>query len=155
MIISEVKGNLVSMLYNAINSNVDGFIAAQGCNMQCQQGSGIAGQLRKIPAIFEADKMATEMQLVDSKRPSVARWNDSNQTFFNLYTQPTPGPTAEYEMIDNSLKAMYNILLMDNKEEQLVFLPLIGCGIGGLDWRMVKKIFENSLLNIVVVHYES
>lgn len=153
MIIAQVKGNLVKMFQSATERNVP-FIAAQGCNMQATQGSGIAGQLRVIPEIYQADLEAYNDNEVAPDFPSIARFNQDNQLFFNLYTQETPGPTARYEYIREALQTLTMELAAEERLNEPVFIPQIGCGIGGLEWSKVKEIFEEVDIPLIVVHFD-
>jgi O-acetyl-ADP-ribose deacetylase (regulator of RNase III) len=77
----------------------------------------------------------------------------------NAYTQVYPGRGGfgkdsdfhRYNAIRESMKIINE--LYPNKH---IGLPLIGCGLAGLKWSKVKKIFKeelNSLNKITIVHY--
>jgi hypothetical protein len=152
MIIGEVKGNLVHLLTSAIDNNAR-FIAAQSCNMDGVQAAGISGQLRVLPKIHDVDKALYELGEVSPDKPSIASWNKGEQLFFNLYTIPPDGRGSELDYVRRSLSAMEAYIKGVGRGQDLVLLPLLACGIGDLLWEDVKKVFSESGLKIMVVHY--
>lgn len=59
----------------------------------------------------------------------------------NLYTQQNPGPNAEYRHIVSSLGSLASNYEFGHEIVSLA-LPRIGCGIGGLDWNIVREILR-------------
>lgn len=115
-------------------------IVAHGVNCQRKMASGVAGAIKKKwPAVYEAfmdiKPVLGEVDLVDiSKDLWVA----------NCYTQRNYGKDGKKYA---SLKAIENCFLelarYAHKLGEAVYMPKIGCGLGGLDWETdVKPILE-------------
>jgi O-acetyl-ADP-ribose deacetylase (regulator of RNase III) len=80
----------------------------------------------------------------------------TNRWVYNLVSQDTPGADARLYAVERSLR-----LASQHAATHDVYslgLPLIGCGIGGLRWKDVRKVFEtvaqDSALQLVVVSFE-
>jgi O-acetyl-ADP-ribose deacetylase (regulator of RNase III) len=77
----------------------------------------------------------------------------------NAYTQLYPGKCGHgkdtdfhrYEAIRNSMKK-----INEQFPEKHIGLPMIGCGLAGLQWNKVKKIIKEELqnLDVTVVFYK-
>ncbi|MGI0075869.1 MAG: macro domain-containing protein [Nitrosopumilaceae archaeon] len=62
----------------------------------------------------------------------------------NMFTQQTYGRNGKYANVD-AIRKSFNITLERAYQENLpVYIPKIGCGLGGLDWeRDVRPVIEN------------
>ena len=124
---------------------------AHGCNCAGAMGKGIALQFKKKwPAMYSEYKKrckAGEFKLGD-----VFVWEENGFTIFNLGTQKSWRTGADLEAIETSLREMLS--LMELKEIEMVGIPRIGAGLGGLKWSSVKEVIEsvfaNSELMVVV-----
>lgn len=134
----EIKGDLISL---ALDGKFT--IIGHGCNCMKAMGAGIAYSMRtRLPEAYFIDNN-------DDRMPS-QRLGDYTITDFimdvpnlrvvNLYTQFYPGKNLDYEALTLSLRKLN--MYFPGEE---VGLPLIGCGIGGGDWRKVKKIIKQEL----------
>lgn len=143
------KGNLLDMFDN---NEVD--MIAHGANCFNLMGAGIAKQIKdRYPEAFYADKYYPL-----SKLDRLGNFSEAmNGTLFNLYTQYHPGPNARYAAIElcftklNNHLSEYRLCGLDT-----LGIPLIGCGIGGLQWDKVEEIISQTYdaTDIVVVTYE-
>jgi len=157
MIVSEVRGDLVATLKKAIDSNVGRpFLMAHGCNCFVTQGSGIAGQLRSVPAVYEADvEYGRKGDVTKLGEFSAAVWED-RAAVFNLYTQYEYGKGerhVDYCAVKESVREMCRYLEDVNAP---VFLPLIGAGLAGGDWELIRQCIDKASgsTRIIIVHFE-
>lgn len=115
-------------------------IIAHGVNCQRKMASGVAGAIKKKwPAVYEAfmelKPVLGEVDLIDV---SLDLW------VANCYTQRNYGKDGKRYA---NLKAIENCLLIVAKHayalQEAIYMPKIGCGLGGLDWEAdVKPILE-------------
>lgn len=162
----EVKGNLLDMFDEGKFHYI-----IHGCNCFNTLGegkaNGIAGQI---------GERYTQTKISDNKTEKgdwqkLGNWfdvlieyeKDGKQyikTIINAYTQYFPGKNFEYSALIECLKSFSKWLNNSIKEDQrkniTIGLPLIGCGIGGGEWEIVKQIIVEYLseYDITIVHYE-
>lgn len=144
---TEVKGNLLDMFDKGEVDQI-----AHGCNTYNLMNSGIAAQIKeRYPEAFYADRFAdmpTGMWRVGKLT------HNEDRTIFNLYTQVKPGTNADLMYIRMALRLL-NIYYLNDAE--ILGLPLVGCGIGGLTWEEVKPIYLEEITKpkeLIVVHYD-
>ena len=127
-----ITGDLIKM---AKNNEFD--IIAHGCNCFHMMGAGIAKTIREeFPEAYEADlKTAAESY---NKLGTISIAKSSNGVYIvNAYTQFTPGADARYNALSVCLE---KIFYFSNKWKlKRLGLPLIGCGIGGLDEEKLRN----------------
>jgi O-acetyl-ADP-ribose deacetylase (regulator of RNase III) len=142
----EIKGDLLD-LFDKVEFNT----IAHGCNCMSTMGAGIAKQIaNKFPDAKYADKYSNLRPWQKYGNLTIAEVKQGD--IINLYTQFNPGPNADLTAIRMSLRKL-NYLYPIGK----IGLPLIGCGIGGLDWEtQVKPIVQEELkdMDVTVVHYD-
>lgn len=139
-----VSGDLVASatLFDAI---------AHGCNAQGVMGSGIAKQIRdKFPQVYEAYKRAHSKHGLNPGECVRVKGNSPTLSLqvMNLITQQHYGRSGRYaspEAIRKSLNTALSSLAFDFRPKvPTIGLPLIGCGLGGLDWEQeVRPIYED------------
>lgn len=170
-----IIGNLIDL---AIQGEFD--VIAHGCNCFKNFGLGLALEIkRKLPEAYQAD--------LDFKNPTLGKISIGfdhyeNIAIVNCYTQYNVGKphhetnrtkypfdTAEtrYEAIKScmsQLKSFCTSKFFDNNSDTTLIpntkigLPLIGCGLAGLEWSKVSKIISEELNEMdvtVVVFNES
>lgn len=135
---------------------------AHGCNCQGVMGAGIAVQFRerwpRMYAEYRRRCSVGEFRLGD-----VMMWRDigwampfSPVTIFNLATQDRPGPDARLDALTVSVARM--LLLAGRNGITAVGMPMIGCGIGGLEWEHVNYTLEvlaaRSPVELIVHSYD-
>lgn len=151
-IIKTIKGDLIDLFKQ------DEFKAiAHGANCFSTMGSGIAWQIRgNFPEAYKADVEDARAPL--TKLGSFSRGIVENGEVYNLYTQFEPGRNFEYSALKSSLEKLIFYLEAKASVSGLPILPigipLIGAGIGGGNWNVIKEIFEESPLKFIVVEYE-
>lgn len=130
----EIKGDLLVM---AETGEFD--VIAHGCNCHKRMASGIAFQ------IANTYPKAEEVDTLDERLP-MARLGDMSITdqyhfdIANLYTQFRPGKDLNYAALKLCLHKL-GVIYKDQK----VGIPLIGCGIAGGEWDIVRELAKESL----------
>lgn len=161
MIVNYVKGDLVAMIRNTLSGNKPKFIMAQGCNCHSVQGGGLAGQLREFPEIYQADLDYPESPEDRLGNFSHALLEGRNSVVvMNAYTQfdfGTDKRHADYKAIRRIFKDLNSVLAMyPNQLEPLVYIPRIGAGLAGGDWKIIEKVINDVTpdIQITVVDYK-
>jgi O-acetyl-ADP-ribose deacetylase (regulator of RNase III) len=122
-----------------------------GVNCQGLMGAGVAAIFRdKFPKNYNQYKTNCDLKFL---RPGESfLYVEDGQPIFNLATQDQPGPDAQYRWV---LKAATNAM---EQAEQLkldrIAIPLIGCGIGGLNWEPVEAILHATELSFPNTQWE-
>ncbi len=128
---------------------------AHGVNVQGVMG-GIAGAFaNKYP--YMKNHYQNLCQQKTFKPGDILPWKeDGKPAVYNLATQEQPGADAKYNLIDSTMKKM--LKHAEKNGIQTIGIPQIGCGIGGLGWRRVRKIIkqhaERSPVNVIAYTYE-
>lgn len=161
-IVKVVHGDLISL---AKQGAFD--IIGHGCNTMNLMGAGIAKSIAEaFPIALKADTKAHEAycdpmckhkpvpQLLGKVCSGYDRQH--NLQIANMYTQVLTGRDARYEALRQTLKVLHNICRREDYRS--VGLPLIGCGIGGLDENAVLALINAVLIRpnvYIIVHPES
>lgn len=115
-----------------------------GCNCFHLMGAGIAAQVRKhYPEAFDADlktKNGGEEKLGNF---SSATCSSTGLEIINAYTQYSPGRDVSYQAIEKAMQKI-NIAYAGKK----IAVPMIGAGIAGGDWSLIKIILLKTLTNV-------
>jgi O-acetyl-ADP-ribose deacetylase (regulator of RNase III) len=167
-----VKGDIIDMAFA-------GELAAvvHGCNCFNTMGAGFAAQIKKrCPEAFRADTEMVENYPLDVRwrmlggrsEALVPRGDGTTFHVINAYTQYKPGANFEYAALDcflnNGGLYIFGTSDMCHGNWRIGF-PLIGCGIGGGDWKVVERMLEEAerswksiykrAAGFVVVEYEA
>jgi O-acetyl-ADP-ribose deacetylase (regulator of RNase III) len=121
-------------------------LVCHGCNCSGGFGSGVAGAIRKkYPQVYEAFKnVPPSPNLLGDVQ--IVTINYTNKFYIaNCFTQVNYGKDgkvyADINAIAQTLEQCYDIAEI---LELSISAPMIGCGLGGLDWEKdVKNIFES------------
>lgn len=167
--IRHIKGDLIKMALLGHFTHT-----THGANCFCTMGSGIAPLFAKA---FGADKFPyegdeyrgtmwklgkTDGQLItlpkakldDKGSVQSELWEGTfNLSVINSYTQFQPGPNAEYLAIKSCLTSIRNSM----GASAHLGIPLIGCGIGGLEYEIFMDIVESVFRdwhNVTVVYFD-
>lgn len=108
-------------------------VIGHGVNTKGLMGSGIAVQFReKYPEMFEVYKEQCEN---GSLLPGdVFAWRDDSVDIplvLNIASQEFPGCNATLEYLESGLN-LAAVYICENTQYDILALPEIGCGIGGL-----------------------
>jgi len=117
-----------------------------GVNTHGVMGAGIAKTFKqRYPEMFKVYRRHCEIQALRpgmsmswSGMPNVgehdAKW------VFNMASQENPGPDAKYTWLFTA--AAESARIAGGTGLDRIAIPEIGCGIGGLEWRTVKRLLE-------------
>lgn len=107
-------------------------IIAHGCNCIGLMGAGIARTIKnRYPEVYEAyyDECNKGKFIPGSVLPVIC--HNEDRIIVNLGTQLQPGADATFHRLKLSFDNMF--MRMSMKGLTRVAMPLIGCGIGGLE----------------------
>lgn len=164
--IHEIKGDLLEEFRKG-TVNIIGHQA----NCHCVMGSGIAKQIREqFPEAFYADKdTETYYPSPESKLGESSYEEVDAGVIFNLYGQFNYLPRVRqtnYEALYKSLDGMFRFIDREFKKGRwnnktpptFGFPKLMGCGLAGGDWRIVRPmidvIFEGSGYDVYIVEWD-
>ena len=156
----EIYGDLIEL---AKSGEFDAII--HGCNCFSNMGAGIAKQIKS--SFKDIDKV--DINAVPGNI-SYKYYFDSDCIVYNAYTQIYPGKPNNKKLKWFSQK---NKIFKDNEEARYEYmrqafskiaetshnlyigLPLIGCGLAGLNWDKVKSIIQEEFREskIIIVKY--
>lgn len=160
-----IKGDLISL---AISGEFD--IIAHGCNCQGLMGAGIARQIKEqIPGAARADRAYKKAMsdIFGYYHPSymlgtLSQYTVTSEdmlkkgwplfTVLNLYTQVQPGANFDLENgLIPAIKKMNQLF-----KGKRVGFPMIGTGIGGGDWGIIRNtiVLNLTIQDAVFVEYE-
>lgn len=145
MIKEEFEGNIITMFQKGKFDAI-----CQGNNCFCLMGAGLAVQIAyHFPMASIADNLTKHGDL--SKMGTYTKAKVKNGYIINAYTQYYPGAYFEYLALINVLKKINK----DFKGKHIGF-PEIGCGIGGGDWSIVRKLIDENTpdIKVTIVHYD-
>lgn len=150
---------------NIVNEVKEGIIVQQ-VNAQGVMGSGVAKDIRdKWPVVWEeysrivvpypGDRGASVMGMMIPVQVDTNLWvcNVVGQQYYGREPNKQPyGRYTSYDALANGL-AKVNTFALENfiiendwwMHRPTIHFPLIGCGLGGGDWRIVSRIIETQL----------
>lgn len=123
-----------------------------GCNCFHAMGAGLAKQIKEAyPGAYEADKA----YLPKGDVRKLGNWSEFHTGEFiilNLYTQYYYGKKytsvpLDYEALTLGLRKFNQHVW---KEQPIIAMPRIGCGLAGGDWNKVSYIIRTELSNCIV-----
>lgn len=116
-----------------------------GVNVDGKMGSGIAVQFRnRFPKMHSAYvyKCSADECLNNLRPGGLFSFEENGKWIHNIASQDRPGANAKYVWLHSgAYKAAQRVVQLGGN---ILALPMIGCGIGGLEWSHV----ENILLTI-------
>ena len=141
-------------------TTVEEGLVIHGVNCQAVMGSGVALAIRnKWPIVYERYlKNGKGSDLLGSTHIISV---DENLYVANCYTQDTFGgdPRVKYASLDAVRESLDGVFSWASTLDLIIYTPLIGCGLGGLDWKDVEKIFEEKIEeygydSVIVCHHK-
>ena len=139
----KVTGNLLDMFDNG-----DFDIIIHGCNLQQDMGGGIALQIaNRYPEAAAMDRLYGPHAKLGGF--TLANIGSDSRVIFNLYTQVYPGRDARLYAVTKGFRWVKKFI-----EGKSVGIPMIGTGIGGLEWSDVELVLDRlDLGNVTVVEF--
>lgn len=120
-----------------------------GCNVQGKMAAGIANAFRiKFPKNYTLYHNACSNSLLQTGESFLHAENGI--VVVNMATQFLPGPNATYPNVFAA--ALDGALQLDARGIDRLAVPLIGCGIGGLEWPGVEYLLR--AVEIIVPNFE-
>lgn len=151
----EVDGDVLDLFFK---SKTDAAFL-HGANCQKIMGAGIAEQVRmQIAPLFyidQYDQRSNFQRFGSYSAVVIGKVEDKIKIGVNLYTQFLPGPSFDMNAFINSLRAFKLSIPPEKRGDLTLYVPKIGCGIGGADWKDVEPTIKRELaeFNIVAVNY--
>ena len=144
MIVKEITGDLIKT--NCTN-------IAHGCNAQGVMGSGVARAIRTTwPLAYTKYRKAFELR-GNLKLGSVIIVPCKDKVIFNCITQKNYGGDGRLYLDYGSLKTCFvrlNNILHGNE----LAIPMIGAGLAGGDWNIIKDIINSETPNLDIHVYK-
>lgn len=149
----EMKQRIGDLVAEAKEGAFD--VIVHGCNCFRNMGAGIALTIKEeFPEAWVADNDGDDEP---HQMGSVTYAETDSCIVVNGYTQFYPGQPRDLDTDVKRYDAIGQVLTwVNNKfEGKKVGLPLIGCGLAGLDWNIVKQIIETNMpdVDVEVVHW--
>jgi O-acetyl-ADP-ribose deacetylase (regulator of RNase III) len=119
--------------------STDAQAIGHGVNCEGVMGAGIAKVFKeKFPNNYEAYRKYCSMKFLS---PGTAFMKKENGLLiFNMATQYRPGPDATYSRVLRAGADAAELAVANGIDR--IAIPLIGCGIGGLEWSMVEELLR-------------
>jgi len=136
-----INGDLIQL---ALNGEFD--VIIHGCNCFCTMGAGIAKSIKaKFPEAYHADLCTTkgDKSKLGSFSSAIIKIDKHEIHVINAYTQyhwKGTGKKVDYDAI----QSVFSKIKTQYSGKRIAF-PLIGAGLGGGDWQVIKKIIETEL----------
>lgn len=128
-------------------------VIAHGCNCKIAMGGGIAAQIKqRYPEMHFAD-VYYDLPTGYDRLGNIN--TNADGSIYNLYTQVEAGANASLIAVEMCLLKLAKELPQTSLVPFKVGLPLIGCGIGGLEWEDVYLLIRKYLyaFDVTVVHW--
>lgn len=141
-------------------TTMHGGIIAHGCNCSGGFGSGVAGAIRKKwPIVYDRFKAnGTGNHLLGTVdfievAPTIRVANMYTQEFYGRDGKRYADPLAIERALTEVIFEASNLGCLE--EDDNIYMPKIGCGLGGLSWELdvepiVNKLSQRVMLNIYV-----
>ena len=113
---------------------------AHGCNTRGAAG-GLAGEVfRRFPEMAHVYRFACEAGTYGAG--DCLPFDSGDGWWYNLATQVNPGADARVGLIIESMSKA--VAHASEHNVATINVPLIGCGIGGLEWSVVRQALEDN-----------
>ncbi|EPQ9048094.1 macro domain-containing protein [Cronobacter turicensis] len=110
-------------------------------------GAGVAFAFKnKFPEMFDEYVLLCKKGEISPGKPAVWKSFDAHGRDIEIINFPTKDHwrnKSKYEYIEKGL--IWLSTYLDSKHGKTITLPALGCGHGGLDWDVVKKMIQDAL----------
>lgn len=144
-----IKGNL-------FNCNCEALVNT--CNCVGVMGRGIALEFKnRYPEMFEDYKNFCNLNKLRPGKLHVFEQKTTPRLIINFPTKVDWRNESKYPWIESGLLALREVII--DKNIKSIAIPALGCGLGGLQWSIVKPLIQSfhdslSCINIIVLVYE-
>lgn len=141
-------------------TTVERGVIAHGVNCRRAMASGVAGSIRKKwPVVYEYF-MKYPLQAENALGTTQFVQINENLYVANCFTQLNYGRTgAKFASKDAIISSMALVLEFAKQKQLQVYIPRIGCGLGGLDWEDVSaalcQLEQTHQYNIIVCEFDN
>ena len=105
-------------------------------------GAGLAKQFKeRYPKNFKAYKEQCRRNNIQIGK--IYPFFEDGKWIINFPTKKHWKSKSEYMYIEETLPALRGFIIF--KSLETIAMPMVGCGLGGLDWYEVKPMIENDL----------
>lgn len=112
-------------------------VVGQGVNTQGLMGAGVAVEFRRrFPLMYEDYRDVCDQGLLVAG--GLHHFFEDNTSIYNIASQRLTGRDATLQRLRAG--TVLALEKMDDRKEEGIALPRIGCGIGGLEWDDVRTI---------------
>lgn len=121
-------------------------IIVHGCNAQGVMGSGVALAIRKkFPSAYRVYRQAHQKGALHLGSVTSMSAEDADVIVVNGITQELYGNDGQLYTNYKAVESVFEeVNTLQHITGYVVNFPLIGCGLGGGDWNVVKKIILNT-----------
>lgn len=114
-------------------------------------GKGLALQFKKqFPENYKFYKAQCESK--EFVIGQILSFEESDKLIINFPTKEHWRNASQYDYIEKGLIVLKE--LIEEKKISSIAIPALGCGLGGLDWDVVKQMIENKLLGLTETKIE-
>jgi O-acetyl-ADP-ribose deacetylase (regulator of RNase III) len=132
----KINGNIVGLAYTG---QFD--VIIHGCNCFCTMGAGFAKAIKlAFPEAYEADlrTVCGDIRKLGGYSYANIKRVDLELTIVNAYTQHGYGRTKRH--VDyNAVDSVFSLISQNFKGKRILY-PMIGAGLGGGDWNIIREI---------------
>lgn len=137
------------MIYKEVQANLfdidKKYVLVQCISQDCVMGKGIAtifnekfkGMKEKCKRVIDENNLSF---------PCVIPYQDNNGAVFNLVTKKLYSHKPKYSAIKTCIKIMATVCKRNNI--RYLAMPMIGCGIDGLSWDIVRNMIQEEFNKI-------
>ena len=153
-IIKEIEGDIIEL---ALEGEFDAIV--HGCNCRNRMGAGIAPKIAKaFKGVREAD---TDFYVPVGSVDRLGKYSTARQPngmlVINAYTQftYTGRQSGKVDVSYDAISEVFTQLNTDAYVHPTVGIPLIGAGLAGGDWDIIKELIDEATpdLDITLVIY--
>ncbi len=137
-------------MYNFIKGDifeVGANILVNPVNCVGVMGKGLALQFKqKYPQMYVEYRNICNRNMLSIGKMHI--WENNDITIINFPTKIHWRDKSKYEYISRGLDFLCNLFIGEQniiKDDDIIAIPPLGCGLGGLDWNKVKTIIEDKL----------